>query len=77
MVMPERLPTALPASPEASASTAASARVVAVPVAVTAEFTDAPRRRSFTAKYKLRILDVTDRVAETGGVSSILRREGL
>lgn len=77
MVMPERLPTPLPASREVLASTTAAARVAAAPVATTAEFTDAPKRRSFTAKYKLRILDETDRAADTGGISAILRREGL
>ena len=41
-----------------------------------AEFTDASKRRSFMAKYKLRILDETDRAADTGGISAILRREG-
>ena len=77
MVMPESLPSLLPLSPEIPASTAASARVVAVPVVSGAEFTEAPKRRSFTAKYKLRILDETDRAADTGGISAILRREGL
>ena len=43
----------------------------------TAELTSTPKRRSFTAKYKLRILDETDRSEGTGGVTSILRREGL
>ena len=43
----------------------------------TAEFIAAPKRRSFPAKYKLRILDETDRAADTGGISAILRREGL
>ncbi len=75
MVMPERLPTPLPSSPERPAST--SARVVAAPVVAAAEFTDTPKRRSFTAKYKLRILAETDRAADTGGISAILRREGL
>lgn len=75
MVMPERLPTPLPSSPERPAST--SARVVATPVVAAAEFTDTPKRRSFTAKYKLRILAETDRAADTGGISAILRREGL
>ena len=42
-----------------------------------AEFTAGPKRRSFTAKYKLQILAETDRVADTGGISTILRREGL
>ena len=40
-------------------------------------FTAGARRRSFTAKYKLQILSETDRVADTGGISTILRREGL
>ena len=75
MVMSERLPTPLPAAPERPAS--ASARVVAAPMVAAAEFTDAPKRRSFTAKYKLRILAETDRAADTGGISAILRREGL
>jgi transposase len=52
-------------------------RVVIAPLAPTAELTSIPKRRSFTAKYKLRILDETDQAADTGGVSAILRREGL
>ena len=77
MVMPERLASVLPSSPESPASAVAAARVVAAPVVATAEFTDAPKRRSFTAKYKLRILAETDRAVDTGGISAILRREGL
>jgi transposase len=38
---------------------------------------DRPRRRTFTAQDKLRILAGTDRAAETGGIAAILRREGL
>ena len=56
MVMPERLPGSLPFSPEGPASTASAGRVVAVPVVASAEFTSVPKRRSFTAKYKLQIL---------------------
>jgi len=77
MVMPERLPAALLSSPEVPASTASAARVVAAPVAASTEFTSVPKRRSFTAKYKLQVLAETDRVADTGGISTILRREGL
>ena len=77
MVMPERLPTPLAASPEVSASMASAARVVAAPVVASAEFTAVPKRRSFSAKYKLQILAETDRAGETGGISAILRREGL
>ena len=41
------------------------------------ELSDRPRRRTFTAQDKLRILADTDRAAKTGGVGAILRREGL
>jgi transposase-like protein len=39
--------------------------------------TGRPRRRTFTAQAKLRILDDTDRAAGNGGIGAILRREGL
>lgn len=51
--------------------------VVAAPAAVSPELTDRPRRRIFTAEDKLRVLAETDRAADTGGISAILRREGL
>ena len=75
MVMPVRLASVLPSSPQNPAS--AAARVVAAPVVASGAFTVAPKRRIFTAKYKLRILAETDRAADTGGISAILRREGL
>ena len=62
--------------PGSRGSAAAAARVVAAPVVASAEFTDASKRRSFTAKYKLRILDETDRAVGTGGISANLRRKG-
>ena len=77
MVMPERLPGSLPSSPEGPASTASAGRVVAAPVVSSAEFTAGPKRGSFTAKYRLQILSETDRAVATGGISTILRREGL
>ena len=77
MVMPERLPTAMSAAPEGPASMAPVARVVAAAKVASAEFTAVPKRRNFSAKYKLQILAETDRAVETGGVSAILRREGL
>ena len=77
MVMPERLPTPLPAAPEFSASTTSAGRVVAAPKVASAEFTAVSKRRSFTAKYKLQILAETDRASGKGGISAILRREGL
>jgi transposase len=76
MVMPSQIPLSPDAGSEIS-PTIPPARVVAAPSAATAELTTTPKRRSFTAKYKLRILDETDRAADTGGISAILRREGL
>jgi len=51
--------------------------IVAVPASVSPELSDRPRRRTFTARDKLRILAATDRAAETGGIGAILRREGI
>jgi transposase-like protein len=51
--------------------------VVPPPVAASPELSDRPRRRTFTVQDKLRILADTDRAAETGGIGTILRREGL
>jgi transposase-like protein len=50
---------------------------VAAPASASPELSDRPRRRTFTAQEKLRILIETDRAAETGGIGAILRREGL
>ncbi len=36
-----------------------------------------PKRRQFTAEYRLRILEEADRCTEPGGVGQLLRREGL
>ena len=51
--------------------------VVAAPAAAAPELSARPRRRTFTAKDKLRILADADRAAETGGIGAILRREGI
>ena len=51
--------------------------VVAAPVSTSPELSARPRRRTFTAKDKLRILADIDRAAETRGIGAILRREGL
>ena len=77
MVMPERLPTPLPAALEGVALPAPAARVVAATKVASAEFTAVAKRRNFSAKYKLQILAETDRAADTGCISAILRREGL
>ena len=52
-------------------------KVVAAPAATSPELRSRPHRRSFTATDKLRVLAETDRAADTGGISAILRREGL
>jgi transposase len=52
-------------------------RVVTAPTSASPELSDRPRRRTFTAADKLRIVAETDRAAETGGIGAILRREGL
>jgi len=75
--MHERLPTPLPAAPEGPATTAPAARGVVAAKVVSAEVTAVPKRRNFSAKYKLQILAETDRAVETCGVSAILWREGL
>ena len=77
MVMPSQTELSPDAASGNSTPEVPSARVVTAPAAPSAELTRTPKRRSFTAKYKLRILDETDRAADTGGVTSILRREGL
>jgi transposase-like protein len=76
MVMPNKTP--LPAV-EAGAAPASGEplRVVAAPAAASPELSPRPKRRTFTAAEKLRILAETDRAADTGGIAAILRREGL
>jgi transposase-like protein len=57
---------------EAGAETALTA-----PAAPSPELSDRPRRRTFTAQTKLRVLAEVDNAADTGGIGAILRREGL
>jgi len=52
--------------------------LVPAPAAASPELLDRPRRRTFTAKDKLRILGEVDRAAGVpGGIGAIMRREGL
>src|ERR1700722_5606317 len=51
--------------------------IVAAPASVSPELSGRPRRRTFTARDKLRILAATDRAAETGGIGAIQRGEGI
>jgi transposase-like protein len=68
-----------PIDAEAGAATTVGLRppLVAVPASASPELSDRPRRRTFTAQDKLRILAETDRAADTGGIGAVLRREGL
>ncbi len=50
---------------------------VPAPDAADAEFSARPRRRTFTAADKLRILADVDRAAPSGRIGEVLRREGL
>ena len=68
-----------PSTTETGAVTDGSLRltVVAAPVSVSPELSDRPRRRTFTARDKLRILAAVDAAAGTGNIGAILRREGI
>ena len=76
MVMPNRVAEAQAA---AGAGTEEGRRptVVPAPAAASSELSNRPKRRTFTAGDKLRILEETDRAAGTGDIGAILRREGL
>ena len=51
--------------------------VVLAPATTSAELSARPRRRTFTAKDKLRMLADVDSATGTGATGAILRREGL
>jgi transposase len=52
--------------------------IVSAPAAASPELLDRPRRRTFTARDKLRILAEADRAAGIpGGIGALVRREGL
>jgi transposase len=63
----------------AGAGTAEGRRptVVPAPAAANPEVSERPRRRTFTAREKLRILQETDRATGAGEIGALLRREGL
>src|SRR5271156_1963625 len=68
-----------PINPAGGAATVGLRRptVVPAPSAASPELSNRPRRRTFTAQDKLRILTETDCAADTGGVGAILRREAF
>jgi len=68
-----------PTNPSSDSAVVSSRQptVVVMPSTPSPELSDRPRRRTFSAKDKLRILTETDRAADTGGIGAILRREGI
>src|SRR3984893_4426732 len=76
MVMPSKEATT---SSAAGIDAEGGGRPTAVPAPATgaSELLDRPRRRTFTAQTKLRVLAETDGAADVGGIGAILRREGL
>ena len=61
---------------------ATSSKIAPTPVPVTApkpdpEFTTDAKRRTFTAEYKLQILEEADAATGDGLIGALLRREGL
>ena len=76
MVMPNRVVEAKAAA-GAGMEEGRRPTVVPAPAAANPELSDRPKRRTFTAGDKLRILEETDRAAGTGDIGTILRREGL
>lgn len=50
---------------------------VPAPAAANPELSERPRRRSFTAQDKLRILTEADLATDPGEIGALLRREGL
>src|SRR5450432_597373 len=71
----------LPIQNDADAGAATDGRrrptVVAAPASAPSELSARPRRRTFTARDKLRILTLTDQAAGSGDIGAILRREGV
>jgi hypothetical protein len=60
-----------------SGETGKTGAAPAAPPRLDAEVPDKPKRRSFTADYKKRILSEADAAAEPGAIGALLRREGL
>ena len=58
-------------------SGSAGGRVLSVGVVPDPELVEAPRRRRFTAEYKLAIVREADACTRSGEIGALLRREGL
>lgn len=50
---------------------------VIIPMVPNPEVIERPKRRTYTAEYKIRILKEVDAITETGEFGALLRREGL
>ncbi len=73
--MGERSETTVSGGAEGAGS---RARPIDTPIVIAdPEVPEKARRRRFSAKYKLRILDDADRCSEHGQLGELLRREGL
>ena len=77
MVMPNSADQATSAAAGAGTEGGRRPTVVPAPAAANPELTGPRKRRSFTAKDKLRILAETDAAAGSGEIGAILRREGV
>ena len=69
--------SALSLGVEERSDEAPSERASAPPARPDPEVVAKPKRRRFTAAYRLRILEAADRCTEPGEVGRLLRREGL
>ena len=78
MVMPQIKDSKTLAAAGADRKDGRRPTIVSAPAAASPELLDRPRRRTFTAQDKLRILGEVDRAAGVpGAVGAIVRREGL
>jgi len=78
MVMPRTTDPEIFAAAGAGTEEGRRPTLVPAPAAASVELSDRPRRRTFTAKDKLRILGEVDRAAGVSGkIGAIMRREGI
>jgi len=78
MVMPRITDDEFPAAAGADTEEGRRPTLVSAPAAASPELSERPRRRTFTAEDKLRILGEIDRAAGIpGAIGAIMRREGL
>lgn len=76
MVMPNKVEETDAAAGD-GAETGRRPSIVPAPAAASPELSDRPKRRTFSAKEKLRILAAADQAALSGGIGALLRREGI